>query len=211
MKNLYTTFYCEQNEERRWELAHCLSLNLGSKLFNRIYLLTEEPMDEPEILSDLISIFRLNRRPRFSDLFELVNKTCGKDDINIISNSDIIFDESINLVDAVDMTDIVFALSRWDIQEDGSLLHHCACDSQDSWIFKGPVRDGMYADFELGTPGSDNRICHEFEQMGYNVVNPSKSIICKHLQLSNHRNYDGTHIPVPMPYKLIHPTYLEIK
>ena len=90
----------------------------------------------------------------------------SEEDINIISNSDIYFDESLSKLKYIKWdAGIALACSRWDVY-DGTYKVYPTCDSQDFWIFKGSIK-GMYSAFPLGKPGSDNRIAWEINEAGY--------------------------------------------
>ncbi len=77
--------------------------------------------------------------------------------------------------------------------------------SQDTWIFKSPVQLDKRSKFLMGKPGCDNRISQIYHELGYDVRNPSKSVIIKHLHQTNYRTYNHMDL-VPGPYLLITPT-----
>src|SRR6478735_8373530 len=95
--------------------------------------------------------------------------------INIITNSDIFFDESINLLNDQDLTKKFIALTRWDINiKTGKSKFFNVAYSQDSFFWKGYLNlDGFDLNYYLGTPGIDNALCGEFHEMGFKVINPS--------------------------------------
>jgi hypothetical protein len=65
------------------------------------------------------------------------------------------------------------------------------CRSQDSWVFVSPVPDSILkkTDYFYGWLGSDNRICYEFQQAKYKVINPCFTITTRHLHITEKRNY----------------------
>jgi len=64
-------------------------------------------------------------------------------------------------------------------------------------------------DYFIGCVGCDNRIAWEFEQAGYQVSNPSKTIRCHHLHASGIRAVvDRSKWLVPPPYKVLEPVTL---
>jgi hypothetical protein len=77
--------------------------------------------------------------------------------------------------------------------------------SQDSWIFRSPIKTDNRTNFLMGKPGCDNRIIQILHENGYNVKNPSMKIITKHLHISNYRTYNNTDM-VLGPYLLVEPT-----
>ena len=152
----------------------------------------------------------------FKFLFEfcnqnLLNETC------VISNTDVFFDETLDNINIIDMSNNFLALTRWDLFVNNGQWSMGFYDniwrgdittgqlSQDSWIFKSPIKVNDDSDFLMGKPGCDNRIVQIYHDLGYNVKNPSKQIITKHLHLSNHRTYNQTDV-IMGPYLLVTPT-----
>jgi hypothetical protein len=169
--NLFTTFYQEKNKDRASELSVCLLNNNTDKNINRVILIN-------------------GPRPTYKDFFLLTRHY--PDDINIVANTDIFFDESINLLHEMEFTDqICLALTRWDRTSEGGIKRYVDRGSQDAWIFFGAVKniDKMDASYTLGTPGCDNRIARELKDAEYMVYNPSESIRIIHLHKSGIRNY----------------------
>lgn len=161
-------------------------------------------------LSPFIYIIPVSGRPTFADFFQVINKHLPDDSVVAIINSDIFFDETIALAENIGKNE-VYALSRWDIQKDGRAIPFHRADSQDVWIFRTPVKEIKGADFSMGRAGCDNKIALLFEQAGYKVTNPCKSIHAFHLHLSGVRNYieKGKVIDrIPPPYKLVAPSEL---
>ena len=100
--------------------------------------------------NSFLKINIIDGRPTFSEIF----KMCS-DDINIVANADIYFDETINFVNGLQDNEVM-CLTRW---ENGKLFNRR--DSQDAWIFKG--RPDVKADFTMGTAGCDNVLAHLFQ------------------------------------------------
>lgn len=184
--NLFINTYTDKNEERNKELLKCLELN--------------------KINNPSFRIYELQGRPTFRDIFNIINSVTLPNDINIIINSDIYLPENFNV--SPEANDC-YALSRWDIQPDGSAIHYNNSSSQDTWIFRGAIKMVDNCNFTQGVPGCDNKIAYQLEQAGYKVTNPSLSIKTYHLHLSSVRNYDkdknGRQIPAAKIYRLPHP------
>ena len=151
------------------------------------------------------------RRPTFRDLFDLVARTTAAGDINIVANSDIFFDGGLRVLRFIDWPRTVLALTRWDVLEDGTLRFFERHDSQDSWIFQGPLAGFAGGDFAIGQPHCDNRLAHELRQSGYRVWNPSLSLRSYHLHQSAHRTYrkPGGLGDVPPPHAHVLPRALD--
>lgn len=177
MIRLIYNYYEDKNPIRKKEIDFCLQKNLDNKFINTI-------------------IFESASKPSYDFLFNKINTLTSPDDINIICNSDIFFDETISLVANMPHKN-VYALSRWDWNTNNA-SHFARNDSQDTWIIKGKI-ENVVGNFTLGIPGCDNRIAHEFNRAGYRVTNPSNSIKTYHVHNSHIRNYSYNN-PVPGPY-----------
>lgn len=180
--NLFTSYYKDTNEKRQTELDFCLNYNRNSMIFDNVIVVED-------------------KRPTFKDLFELTKQY--PNDINVITNSDIFFTESIFQCKLLQPNQC-FALSRWDYQQGGTIKHFDAKDAQDTWVFNG-VANVNGGDFFMGIPGCDNRIAYEIKNSGYNISNPSKSIKSVHLHLSEVRNYNRNIHKVEQPYLMLPP------
>ena len=102
--------------------------------------------------------------------------------------------------------DTAFALARWEPDSSGKVSLRDRNDSQDAWIFRGPIRR-MESDYPMGVPGCDNRLAEELRRAGYTVLNPSFSIRSYHLH-SGHRTPwtgDARKGEVPPPYGYVWP------
>lgn len=164
---LFYNYYKDKDHKRRKEIDFCLEKNINNPLFDIIILESET-------------------NPTFNFYIEKINKLSKENDINIICNSDIFFDKTIELIKNIKEKDF-YALSRYDWDNNLATFSNQS-NSQDVWIFKGRA-ENINADFQLGKPGCDNRIAFEFKKAGYNVTNPSKSIKTYHVHSSNIRRY----------------------
>lgn len=180
---LFYNYYSDKNPERKKEIDLCFKKNLENRFFETVVMTSEEI-------------------PNYNFFFDKINEVSGPDDINIICNSDIFFDNTISLALNMGSRDF-YALSRWEWNEGRPELRDLK-NSQDTWIFRGPVRN-VNGSIPLGVPFCDNRIAFEFNNAGYNVSNPSKSIKTYHIQTSNIRRYDHS-ARVPGPILFVQPT-----
>ena len=178
--NLFINYFKCDDIERRKEYDFCLKHNKESGYFNEI--------------------IQFNGRITYSDFFEQTSKY--PDDINVLSNLDIYFNDTILL--AKEMTDNdAYALTRWEPKgrkivpferkHSGAQAMH----SQDIWIIKGKARP-VNGNFNLGVAGCDNRIAYELS-LHYRVTNPSDKIQCIHKHKDEARNYTLKHKIMP-PY-----------
>ena len=159
-----------------------------------------------------LTIHDIQPRPTYNDYFKVICHKIGKgyfsnDDIFLIANSDIYFDETLLLANQIKHGE-VYALTRYDIKR-GQARFFDRPDSQDVWIFRGGINPIEGADFHLGVGGCDNRIAYLLNKAGYKVTNPSLSIKTYHLHESGIRTFDyKKHKVVPPPYLTLKPISL---
>ena len=186
MINLFINYFEHKNIERKKELDQCVRNNLNNNNIKCI-------------------IINSDKRITYNYYFNFINKYTSENDINIISNLDIYFDETIKLAEDMGINDC-YALARWDVLPNGEFKLFDRADSQDCWIFKGKIKP-IYGDFYLGQPGCDNRIAFEIQKAGYNISNPSRTIKSYHIHNSNVRNYSRKDLISP-PYLSLAPVAL---
>lgn len=221
--NLFVNYYVDKNSDRSSELNFCIVENIKNENINKIVVICTESDYEklktfcPELLLHKIIPVITDVRPTFNDYFYLISKLfTGQDNVNIISNLDIIISSQAIMCCLAYMTNnkTCLALSRWDVNDASDYKNKSILfdrpDSQDTWVFIGGVPQISGASYGLGIAGCDNGIAYLLEQNGYIVLNPSKTVKTYHLHVTNIRNYTnvvGQVIErIPPPYKLINPT-----
>lgn len=169
-------------------------------------------LQENDLNKITITLFR--KRPTFNDYFKLTERY--PEDINIISNKDIIMDEiSLKKMKEWDWKNYCMALSRWDFTNKSmnteTAVHFNRADSQDTWILKGSFPQITDFNYGLGVAGVDNSVAHYLSEK-YDVINPSLDIKTFHYHLAKSRNYKNWRGKVvervPLPYKMLESTYL---
>ena len=191
--NLFINYFQCGDKERQKELDFCFNTNIESGLFKKI--------------------INFDDRPTYNDFFNATK--VYPNDINIFANSDIYFNETINLVRDMGVKD-AYALTRWEI-DNGEIVpfeekHHYNAEakakhSQDVWVFNG-VAKNIRGNFQIGVPGCDNRIAWEINNAGYRLSNPSDKIQCIHKHAEQARNYNIKK-PIPPPYLWVIPNGVE--
>jgi hypothetical protein len=195
MVNLYTSYYQDKDPKRQKELLYCLKKNIENPLIDNIFLIVEGEVKLP--INGKLIIIEANR-PTYRNFFDLINDTVtSPNDFSILANTDIYFNDTLQLIDLREKQCI--ALSRWDKRKDGLRLHNERY-SQDTWIFKGKIRNVRFCDFFMGIPGCDNRIAYELNRAGYRLFNPAYSIQSIHYHQSDLHNYDHNTPKIPKPY-----------
>jgi hypothetical protein len=186
MIRLFFNYYEDKNQARKKEIDFCLRMNMENKHIQTV--IVETP-----------------GKPTYDYFFRRINSITGPDDVNIICNSDIFFDDTIMLAERIQHKEF-FALQRWEWLSANTIQFQERPDSQDTWIVRGKV-ENVRGDFTLGIRGCDNRIVYEFLNSGYKVSNPSRSIKSYHVHNSGIRNYTTQDV-VPGPYHTLMPTGL---
>jgi len=177
---LYTTYYKEDNNYRKDELLTCLQNNSSNTAISKIIV-----FNEGESIAYLgpyrIEEIFIDKRPTYQDFINYINANSNPDDIHIIANTDIYFDKNIEVLKLINLKDTCLALSRWDTADTKKPKLYNRNDSQDTWIFKGPIKQQLKADFPLGVPRCDNRLMYQLQEAGYKVLNPAFSIKAFHI------------------------------
>ena len=177
---LYTTFYKEQNNLRKQELLSCFQNNLSNKAISKIIVFNEGDSIAHLAPNKIQELF-INKRPTYKDFINHINTNSSPSDIQIIANTDIYFDTNIEVLQHINLKDTCLALSRWDTTNTIKPKLYNRKDSQDVWIFKGPTKQRLKADFPLGVPRCDNRLMYQLQEAGYKVLNPAFSIKSFHV------------------------------
>jgi len=190
MITLFVNKFTCNDPERKAEFDKALDLNTKN----------------PQI--DKIVLIKLEYRPTYEQVFQLMQP----DSINILANSDIYFDETIQFARAIGDRDF-WALTRWELLDDKIMFFSerhpgvPAKYSQDAWIVGGKptVRN---ANFQMGVPGCDNRIARVIFESGYHVKNPSYTVKAIHIHKKDYRDPATVAHQIKPPYKWVDPTTL---
>lgn len=194
------------NKDRQIELDTCFYDNINNESFHKVHVFSS---DELPYNSSRVIHNHTESRLTYKDYFKYAEENISKDDIVVLANSDIYFDDSINKVFNLDLSKTVLALTRWcplhghKIVDNQIEIYPNHSKSQDVWIWKNPLLKYQDKDceFTLGKLGCDNKIAYVFEEMGYNVINPSLEIITYHLHKEDAtRVYSPTWLPGPFKF-----------
>jgi hypothetical protein len=205
MFELITTFYNEQNTDRRNEFLQALRLNTENTQIQKIYILCESGEEFIRNFSPKIEIVKCENRPKFRDLILFANARSNSV-LKIIANTDIYFDKTLSK--AVNLNNKeVYCLTRWNQIDVGQIEFFPNFKSQDSWIFRDALPD-IIGDYFMGVPGCDNRLAAEFVANGFKINNPSLSVHSIHLHATEKRTYHKVLDRVPGEYAYCLPTFL---
>src|ERR1017187_6700457 len=99
--NLLIGLYVDKHRSRQHELEYCLRQNLKNSSIDKVVAVFDKQSDMNYYRALLpegqISYVLVDNRPTFGSFFKLINYRYP-DDINIIANSDIYFDQTLQLV-----------------------------------------------------------------------------------------------------------------
>jgi len=209
--SLIIQYYHDSSSERQKEIDKCVQNNISNRCIAGIYIFSEKLEDEEEINTKFkhkkVVTVKHRKRLKYSEALEFASNQL-KGHVCLLSNLDIYFDHTLQYLLQTNMTGKVFCLSRYDVTKSGGLQFNewISKFSQDCWIFESPVPYlEMHADFLLGWLGCDNRIAFEFQSVGWQTLNPCKKIICRHLHITQKRNYTPANT-VKGSYAYISPT-----
>ena len=205
--NLIIEYFQSKNHTRNGEYLYCLHENIGVEQIDNIYIFVEEGSDL-NFDSPKIKKITTKERPTYKTLFDFCNENL-KDQICIVANADIIFDDTLRYFNGIDMDKTFYALTRWEIStgngKDWEIEPYDNAASQDSWIFKTPISSSDKMNYTMGKPGCDNKITYHMRELGYTCRNPGKKVVSIHFHPTNWRTYHPNDDRVPGPYLLISP------
>lgn len=212
---LLINLYNEKKLERICEYIICLEENLKNKCIKKIHVIYDTSKDDGNCLllnylkRKEVLIKFINKRPTYEDFFNLSNSIYSNSKI-IISNADIFFDETLDLLLNYDLNNKFIGLTRWNINKGGRSTLYLP-RSQDSWIFQTPIKK-FKSDFELGVLGCEHALMYNAIKNKFITLNPCFSIKTHHLHLSGIRNYSkNDHIKYLPGYEFLKHSYLNIK
>jgi hypothetical protein len=190
--NLFVEYFEHPNKEREQELKDTLLKNICSGLFDNVFIFSQKQYDF------LPNVILIENRVNFLDYIQYFT-----DDINIVANLDIEFDESICYVKELDMNNIAICLTRWNrkgycgtqtgepLKED--TLQWNPKDSHDCWIVQGKIPYNIMFSVNFGIPGCDGRLAYIFQSLGYKTINIPHKIKTYHNHMTGgylgHRTY----------------------
>lgn len=184
---LITEYFIHQNNTRNNEIQYSIKKNINNKYIDKIYLLNENNNNEHK--NDKILNIQTNKRSTFKDTFEFANKL-PNETIVIISNNDISFDDTLKKLKNINLNNIVICLGRRDAKNQNNIEGFTKSGvSQDSWIFKTPIKIPTECDFYFGVPGCDNHIAYLLNSIHYKLINIPWDIKAIHHHKSDIRKY----------------------
>ncbi|HXW85956.1 MAG TPA: hypothetical protein VEK38_01295 [Candidatus Bathyarchaeia archaeon] len=228
---LMMMLYNEKNEKRIKEYMYCFEKNMAHALIDTIHIFYDTADDDKkdskknsmyvylkkqQKVHPSIVIEHVHGRVAYTYCFEKA-KELYKDCAIVLSNADIYYDKTLNLLEHYDLSHLFLTITRHDVYKDGSASLPYMYTSQrprlvpkihpitafhDTWIFKSPLAKFKDTSILMGTAYCDWRIAYEAHAAGLTVINPCLSIHCYHVHMSAVRNYDAHAIPRPSSSKI---------
>jgi len=216
--HLLIDYYKNPRPERSAEIDFCFNENINTKEFDFIHIFKSSDLPDTEIPKNVI-INEVNTRLTYQYYFEYAKNNIPSDDIVVLSNSDIFFDESILKTKDIDLSDKVLALTRfcpylghWTNDNNILIPYHSHDRSQDVWVWKNPLKyTGDDFNFGIGIIGCDNKLAFQLHKHGYQVWNPSFSIITyhKHAERNDSSDQGPANKRLPGTYMFVNACFLE--
>lgn len=191
MFNLFVPYYNDSAVFRQNELDWCVLNNCENPLIENFYIFPESKRNKIPKLSSKAHIIHFDRRVTYQDIIQFVNSMIDSYRYyNIIANTDIYFDNTLDLVKSIDMEKVCLTLTRWESSPDNNNPYmFMNFQSSDVWIFKSYISMHIDCEFYLGVPGCEGRFNFEVAKAGYKLYNPSKTIRSLHYHNSGKRNW----------------------
>lgn len=186
---LLTAFF-PTTPERAQELEVCLKHNVGLPFFEHMVILCEGGV-LPAISDPKITFVEMPQRMVYGDFFQYANQFYSGQ-ICAVANTDVMYDDSFRLFERLEWqrwVDRLFAITR--TNEDGKLQNP---GSQDTWVFKTPLKQFDGWKLILGIVGCDSFLAQKALEAGLEVENPALSVRCLHRHRVGVRN---DMLPVP--------------
>ncbi|MFN3077095.1 MAG: hypothetical protein ABT940_09495 [Alphaproteobacteria bacterium] len=195
MTTVFTTLY-DAHASRLEELKFCIARNAENPLVDRLAFLCE---GNPEHLLTKfevgnlkpVAVFETDRRASYRDFFNRANQAFPED-IVLVCNTDIYFDETLALLPHIEPAKDFVVLTRYDRYSNGELeimggANSINGASNDAWIFRPPLPD-FAEGIQCGVIGCDTYLAQKAEEAGLRVRNPCLSVRAIHWHPSRTRN-----------------------
>jgi hypothetical protein len=195
MRILLITAYDCPDLDRAVEYATALRRN--AHFFHRIQILAEDghkAWSRFGLLPPNAVVEFVDKRQTFSDLLMFANERFDCHHV-VLSNSDIVFDETIKLVECIDWRKSLCVLAKHETCPGRSIPKLVkATGSFDAFAFVPKVSKQLIAQtrFYQGRMHCDKRFAFEAQAAGYHVFNPCRHIHATHLHKTKYRTYNAS-------------------
>lgn len=186
---LYVGFYKDSSPERNEENLACLKANAANPHIDEIWLFVEKPEDFQHLATDKIRITR--SRTRWCTYFDFISHANreSEDFLLLIANTDIYFDETLEIAKSSIKRGELVVMGRRDIRPDGTAYITEHLESSDAWLMAAPVID-FPCEYRLGTVGCESTFLGSAQSAGLRLRPATMSVNAYHLHITQKRNID---------------------
>lgn len=193
---LITSLYNETNMVRLNEFMISLNFNLKNHNIKEIIVFYDVSNGSNIFLNELfknhkITIIRIDNRPTYKEMSDVI----PLNEIGIICNADIIFDDSLENIFNYNLRSNIIGLTRWDFISEETAIprlqnEEVMTSSVDSWIiYNNKKLNDDFNEIRLGTWECDGNFIKLCEKNEINYISECFNIKSYHIHFSNNRNY----------------------
>jgi hypothetical protein len=197
-KILFTQWFKATPEILTYNL-YCLYQNLSNERIDKLVLFTDN-CEFDTIFNKKLIVVPIQTRLSYKMWMDYADKEYPED-IKILSNSDVYFDESLCFLDKInEWEETLYLLTRKDLTKDGNIVpsaadhnpdnkkHISTIRSQDAWVYKKISYD-FNKDWNLGVLHCENHFRKNAEKSGVVIVNLFEHIDLIHVDWRQNKKY----------------------
>jgi hypothetical protein len=199
MKILFTQWFKATPEVLTYSL-YCLYRNLSNKLIDKVILFVDN-CEFNNIFNEKLIVVPIQTRLSYKMWMDYADKEYPED-IKILSNSDVYFDESLSFLDQInEWENRLYVLTRKDLTKDGNIIpsslvynpnnteqishQHC----QDAWIYKNKLKSDFNNNYNLGAMHCENGFRISAQESGICVFSLFNNIELTHVDWRGSKVY----------------------
>lgn len=198
MRILFTQWFKATPEVLTYNL-YCLYKNLANESIDKLVLFVDN-CEFNNIFNEKLIIVPIQPRLSYKMWMDYADKEYPED-IKILTNSDVYFDESLSFLDQINKWEnTLYILTRKDLTKDGKIIpsstnynpdNICPIspnNSQDAWIYKH-IDIEFNRDWNLGVMHCENHFRELAKQSGIMTINLFEKIRLIHVDWRTHKTY----------------------
>jgi hypothetical protein len=206
MKILFTQWFKATPEVITYNL-YCLYQNLSNELIDKLVLFVDN-YEFNNIFNEKLIVVPIQTRLSYKMWMDYADKEYPED-IKILSNSDVYFDESLSFLDQInEWENRLYVLTRKDLTKDGNIIpsflvynpnnteqtspQHC----QDAWIYKNKL-EGDFNNYNLGVMHCENGFRISAQESGIGVFSLFKNVELTHIDWRSSKTYSQEQYIIP--------------
>ena len=198
-KILFTQWFKATPEVLTYNL-YCLYKNLSNKHIDKIVLFVDN-CEFNNIFNEKLVVVPIQTRLSYKMWMDYADKEYSED-IKILSNSDVYFDESLSFLDQInEWENRLYVLTRKDLTKDGKIIpstfvynqtnteqissQYC----QDAWIYKNKSRNEFDNNYNLGVWHCENIFRVNAQESGIEAYSLFNNVELIHVDWRSHKRY----------------------